>query len=273
MNDSRFTVSASLSILPKILATMESLKLFIEQLIAAANEAIIPYFGNPDLEVELKKDSTPVTLADRGAESAMRQLIEAKYPEHGIIGEEYGNKNTDAEFVWVLDPIDGTKSFTAGTPQFGTLVALTQNGKPVLGAINNPVTKQLLIGDGNITTLNRRPIKIRDITDLSQATLLTTDLDAPEKAGRNPGWNRLVAASRKLYTWGDCHGYSLICTGGAHIMCDPVLEVWDLMALIPVIRGAGGIITTWDGKPAEEGGSVVASVPSIYDKAMELLHG
>lgn len=252
---------------------MESLKRFLEELIAAANEAILPYFGNPNLVVELKKDATPVTMADRGAEAAMRKLIETRFPGHGIIGEEYGNQNTEAEYVWVLDPIDGTKSFTAGTPQFGTLVGLLHEGKPVLGAINNTVSRQLLIGDNSCTTLNGRPVRVRDISDLSRATLLTTDLQAPEKANRNPGWNHLVAASRKLYTWGDCHGYALLCTGGAHIMCDPVLEVWDLMALIPVIRGAGGIITTWDGKPAETGGSCFACVPGLYDQAMKLLHG
>ena len=133
---------------------------FIEILAAKSGEVIRPFFANPDLKVELKSDDSPVTVADRRAEEVMRELIQDRFPEHGIIGEEFGNHNVDARFVWVLDPIDGTRPFTAGCPLFGTLICLMEQGEPKIGAIHHPLLDQLMIGNGSVTTLNGRVVKV-----------------------------------------------------------------------------------------------------------------
>ena len=149
---------------------------FVRKLAGESAKVIKPYFAAFDLEVELKEDETPVTAADRGAEEVMRDLIRKAFPDHGVIGEEFGNENETAEFVWVLDPIDGTKSFTSGCPLFGTLICLLHEGQPVLGAINQPILEQLCIGDNHQTTINGHPVHVPDTDTLSEAILLTTDI-------------------------------------------------------------------------------------------------
>jgi len=252
---------------------MESLKEFMTLLARKSAEYILPFFGNPDLPIEIKEDLTPVTAADRGAEKILRQWIEQHFPDHGILGEEYGSIRPDADYVWTLDPIDGTKSFVAGTPQFGTLICLSFHGDPILGAIHNPVTGQLLIGDGKITTQNGIRIHVRRTTRLEDAVVLTTDLATPAVHQSAEGWSRLLQTARKVYTWGDCHGYQLVASGGADAMCDPVMKPWDMMALIPVIRGAGGIITDWQGNDPVSGHSCIASAtPELHSRILAALH-
>ncbi len=187
-------------------------KAFVKELARESARAIRPYFANPGLEVGRKNDQTVVTKADREAEQVLRKLIEDKYPDHGIIGEEYGNKDEDADYVWVIDPIDGTKSFVAGNVQFGTLIGLLYEGQPVLGAINNPITEQLLIGDGTHTLLNDIPVHCRSCEDLKKAVLLTTDLTSPSRYQSGEKWKRLISRVGKLYTWGDCYAYHLLST-------------------------------------------------------------
>ena len=148
---------------------------FMIELAGLSGDFIRPFFGRSDLKVELKADRTPVTEADRGAEELMRGLISKTFPSHGIIGEEFGFNRTDAEFVWVLDPIDGTKSFAAAVPLFGTLIGLLHHGQPVLGCINQPILGQFLIGDNHSTKLNGRPARVRAPRPLEEATLLTSD--------------------------------------------------------------------------------------------------
>ena len=147
----------------------------VHELTRLSSDAILPHFGRADVNVEQKADATPVTLADREAERVMREWIERQFPTHGIVGEEPGTVRSDAEFVWVLDPIDGTKSFITAVPLFTTLIGLLHQGRPVLGVIHQPVLKQLMIGDGQQTTLNGNPVRIRPARDLSAATLLTSD--------------------------------------------------------------------------------------------------
>ena len=149
---------------------------FVHKLASESAQVIKPYFGAFDLEVELKSDETPVTAADRGAEEVMRHLIRKEFPDHGIIGEEFGDENEAAEFVWVLDPIDGTKSFASGCPLFGTLICLLHEGQPILGAINQPILERLCIGDNEQTTVNGHPVHVRETDNLSEAILLTTDI-------------------------------------------------------------------------------------------------
>ena len=161
------------------------------ELAEKSGDFIRPYFGRADLVVETKSDATPVTLADRGAEELMRKLIKAKFPTHGIIGEELGSERPDAEFVWILDPIDGTKSFITGVPLWGTLIALLHRGQPVLGVIHQPILKQLMTGDGTTTTLNGRAVRVRATKRIEDATLLTSDPFNPSKYQNGDAFNAL----------------------------------------------------------------------------------
>ena len=237
---------------------------FLAELAAQSGDFIRPHFGNPDLVVETKSDATPVTLADRGAEELMRALIRKRFPTHGVIGEEFGSDRPDAEFVWVLDPIDGTKSFAAACPLFGTLIALLHQGQPVLGAIHQPILHQLLVGDGHHTTLNGRAVRVRPMARIEDATLLTTNVHSPGRHQNGAAFDALSRRAKLFRTWGDCYGYLLVATGWADIMCDPIMNPWDVAALIPVVRGAGGVITDWQGQDPVNAKSIVAAGPGLH---------
>ena len=253
-------------------AELDSLKTFIAELANESAKVILPYFASPDLIVEKKKDKTPVTAADKGAEELMRRMILARFPQHGILGEEFGEVNPGASCKWILDPVDGTKSFTANNAQFGTLICLMRDGEPVLGAINLPATGQLLIGDNHSATLNGRVIRLREPGPLSEAVVVTTDLDDPPAVHGAAGWANLRKATRKLYTWGDCYGYYLVATGGVQVACDAVMNAWDILPLIPVLRGAGVTVTDWQGNDPVKGTSCVAAHPAIHGEVLRLLN-
>ena len=226
---------------------------FVRKLAVESAEVIKPYFAAFDLEVELKEDETPVTAADRGAEEVMRHLIRKEFPSHGVIGEEFGNENENAEFVWVLDPIDGTKSFTSGCPLFGTLICLLHERQPVLGAINQPILEQLCIGDNEQTTINGHPVHVPETNTISEAILLTTDILSIGKYQNRAGFDNLLHKAKMFRTWGDCYGYLLLASGGADIMLDPIVNPWDVLPVVPVVRGAGGVVTAWDGSDVVQG--------------------
>lgn len=245
---------------------------FINRLAIESGDFIRPYFASDTLAVEHKSDDSPVTLADRGAEELLRRLIAQTYPDHGVIGEELGSDRPDAEFVWVLDPIDGTKSFISAVPLFGTLIALLHNGRPVLGAIHQPILNQLLVGDGNVTTLNDRPVRLRPCSDLATATLLTSDPLNPAKYQNGAAYDALANRVRLTRTWGDAYGYLLLATGRADIMCDPIMNPWDLLSLIPIVRGAGGVITDWQGGDPVTGSSIVAAGPDLHGAVIAALN-
>jgi myo-inositol-1(or 4)-monophosphatase len=234
---------------------------FVVELAELSGDLIRPYFGADaqTLGVELKPDETIVTRADRDAEALMREAIAKRFPGHGILGEEYGSERPDAEFVWVLDPIDGTISFASASPLFGTLIALLHNGTPVLGALHHPVLRQLCIGEGEGTTLNGKPVRVRAPGPLSQATLLATDVLEVAEYQDGAAFDSLLREVKLVRTWGDCYGYLLLATGHAEIMCDPIMNPWDIAALIPVVRGAGGVITDWQGKDAVGAASIIAT--------------
>ena len=237
---------------------------FIPELAGASADFIRPYFNNPDLVVETTSDATPVTAADRGAEEVLRKLINAKFPAHGIVGEEHGSENADAEFVWVLDPIDGTKSFITGVPLWGTLIALLHQGQPVLGCIHQPILGQLMLGDGRTTTLNGRTVRTRRTTQLGDSTFLTSDpFNFRQRMGS--GTDALLARAKLVRTWGDCYGYLLVAAGLADVMIDPIMNPWDIAALVPIIRGAGGVITNWSGgSPYPADSTVAAATPELH---------
>ena len=249
----------------------ETIKPFFQELTAKSGAVIRPFFLNPKLAVEKKSDETPVTVADRQAERVLREHIREHYPKHGIMGEEYPDENPDAEFVWVLDPIDGTISFTHGCPLFGTLICLLREGRPIAGAIHQPILGYLLYGDGEHAVLNDQPVRMRETTVLSEATLLTTDVQHVAEHQDRERFNKLVDSVKLFRTWGDCYGYFLLASGYADIMVDPIMKPWDLKALIPIIQGAGGTITTWDGRDPLDGDSIVASNRYIHGRVLELL--
>jgi len=238
---------------------LDPYRAFMVELAALSGDFIRPRFGRADVRVDLKADGSPVTAADRGAEELMRSRIHVRFPAHGVIGEEFGAERADAEFVWVLDPIDGTKSFASAVPLFGTLIALLYEGQPVLGCIHQPILRQLLVGDGASASLNGSPARVRPTRRIEDATLLTSD---PVNAAAPPGgrgFEALARRARLVRTWGDCYGYLLVATGWADVMYDPLMHAWDIAALVPVVRGAGGVITDAGGGPPYPASSALAA--------------
>jgi histidinol phosphatase-like enzyme (inositol monophosphatase family) len=222
--------------------------------------------------VDNKKDMTLVTQADRDAEAVMRELIRKAYPNHGILGEEFGSENVSAEFVWTLDPIDGTVSFARGCPLFGTLIGLLHAGRPILGAIHHPLLNQLCVGDYTQTNVNGRRVRLRHVHRLSEAMLLTTDIPSIAKYRKKEGFEKLLEQTHLFRTWGDCYGYLLVVSGGADIMLDPIMKPWDILPLIPVIRGANGAITTWSGTEASHGDSCVVANKILHPQVIKILN-
>ncbi|MCU0414276.1 MAG: inositol monophosphatase family protein, partial [Ignavibacteriaceae bacterium] len=236
-----------------------------------SSEIIKTYFRTK-LTVDSKSDNSPVTIADKKAEEVMRELISKHFPDHAIIGEEFGQTNQDAEYTWILDPIDGTKSFICGAFSFGTLIGLLKNGQPILGVYNHPILNDFLIGDNLITEINGSKTVIRNCNDLSKAVLLTTDHLNIKKYQNIEKFNSLIQKVKLYRNWGDCYGYYLLVTGYADVMIDPIMSSWDLLPLIPIIQGAGGTITDYQGNDPVKGKSAVASSPDIHSEIISLLN-
>ncbi|MEO6568955.1 MAG: inositol monophosphatase family protein, partial [Opitutaceae bacterium] len=180
-------------------------------------------------------------------------------------------ENADAEWVWVLDPIDGTKSFITGVPLWGTLIALLYHGQPVLGCIHQPMLERFLLGDGSETTLNGRRVRVRNCVRIEDAVVLTSDLFNPAKYQNGAAYAALIERAKLVRTWGDCYGYLLVASGWADVMLDPVMNPWDIAALVPVIRGAGGVITDWKGAAAYPANSTVAASPTLHAAVISAL--
>jgi histidinol phosphatase-like enzyme (inositol monophosphatase family) len=244
---------------------------FARELAEASGEIIRKYFRMP-MMVETKDDQTPVTIADCKAEGIMRKMIHKRYPDHDVVGEEYKNLESDAEYIWILDPIDGTKTFVSGSELFGTLIALTKNGRPVIGVINNPITRKFLVGDGHQAWLNRKSVQVRECLAIQDATLLTTSHWSAEQYRDGPAFDRLSRRARLYRTWGDCYGYYLVATGYADIMIDPAMHIWDVAALVPIIEGAGGVITDYYGNDAMTGEGAVATAGPLHDEVIQALN-
>lgn len=238
----------------------DDLVAFAGTLADAAGAAIRPYF-RAGFAVETKADLSPVTAADRAAETAIREAIEARFPEHGIIGEEFGSVREGARFVWVLDPIDGTRAFIAGRPLFGTLIALMDEGRPVLGVIDQPVAGDRWVGAaGRATTFNGMAARTRACPALGRAYAATTSPQAfePEDFAR---FEQLRGGVREVLYGGDCHNYGLLASGWLDLVVEAGLKLHDFAALVPVVEGAGGAMRDWAGKPltAESDGRVIAA--------------
>jgi histidinol phosphatase-like enzyme (inositol monophosphatase family) len=250
---------------------LDPYRTFMIELAGASGDFIRPFFGRRGLRVDLKSDRSPVTEADTGAEELMRRLIRARFPTHGIIGEEGSAERAGAEFVWVLDPIDGTRSFTAAVPLFGTLIALLHQGQPVIGCIHQPILGQLLVGDNETALLNGKPVRSSTVRRIEDATLLTSDpvvIARPECRG----YAALMAKARLARTWGDCYGHLMVATGWADVIYDPIMNLWDIAALVPIIRGAGGVITDASGgQPYPANSTVSAANADLHAQVIAAL--
>ena len=252
---------------------------FVDKLAAVSGETIRPYFRTA-LGVENKSDAggfDPVTAADRAAEAAMRALIKKTFPEHGIVGEELGAERADAEYVWVLDPIDGTKSFICGMPAWGTLIALTRRGEPIYGMMHQPFTREHFTGDGSAARYRGpagdRALRTRACVTLQDAVLLTTSPLLMRETDRR-AFRRVEQAVRLSRYGGDCYAYCMLAAGHVDLVIETELKPYDVMPLIPIIEGAGGIITTWDnGRPHAGGQIIAAGDKRAHARAMEVLRG
>jgi len=213
----------------------------------AAGEVTLKYFQkNP--RVETKADHSPVTIADRESERLLRQQIDGRYPEHGVLGEELGETRPGAPWRWVLDPIDGTQSFIRGVPLYGVMVGLEREGEPLLGVVHFPALAETAwASKGGGAWWNDAQARVSDVARLEEATLLTTDPLGFAAVGREGAYQRLRQSVRCERGWGDCYGHILVATGRAEIMLDPVLHEWDAAPLIPILEEAGGKFVDWDG--------------------------
>jgi len=252
---------------------------FVDELATVAGETILPFFrtslGIHDKSLGGAFD--PVTAADRAAEAAMRSLIGRTFPEHGIIGEEYGAERPDAEYVWVLDPIDGTKSFIAGMPAWGTLIALTRFGEPVFGMMHQPFIGERFTGDGGAARYRgpagERELRVRHCEKLAEAMLFTTSPLLMNETDR-AAFAVIEKVVRLSRYGGDCYAYCMLAAGHIDLIIETELKPHDVMALIPIINGAGGLITTWDNRPAQAGGRIVAAGDErLHAAALALLNG
>ncbi len=245
----------------------------LQRLADVAGDVIRPYFRS-NLAITAKPDATPVTLADEGAERAIRDLLAVARPDDGVWGEEFGKQNLDAEWVWVIDPIDGTKAFLAGKPIFATLIALLHEGRPVLGVIDQPVLRERWSGGAGLAaTFNGLPARSSACRNLDKARFNTT---SPRMF---PGvmyaaYDRLATACRQITYGGDAYAYGLLASGYLDIVLEAQLKLHDFAALVPVITAAGGMVTDWQGRPlhAESAGDVLASAnATLHAQALALL--
>lgn len=250
---------------------------FVERLAAVSGDAILPFFRST-IGVEDKGRGAgfdPVTAADRAGETAMRRLISETFPDHGITGEEFGIERGEAEFQWVLDPIDGTRAFITGLLAWGTLIGLLRAGNPVYGLMHQPFTREMFWGDCGAARYRgpggERKLRTRKCTALDQAVLSSTSPRLFQGADL-AAFERVEAAVRHTRYGGDCYAYCMLAAGHIDLVIESGLKPYDIVALIPIIEGAGGVVTTWDGKPATNGGRIIAAGDKrIHAQVMEML--
>jgi histidinol phosphatase-like enzyme (inositol monophosphatase family) len=248
----------------------------LKELLAVATDAAylagrrtLAYF-NTGVEVETKSDDTPVTRADREAEQLIRDLIVKRYPDHTIIGEEGGETAGDPGHKWIIDPIDGTKSFIHGVPMYGVLIGVEVRGEPVVGAVYLPATDELLCAARGLgATHNGRAARVSPVNQLSKACLLTSSFQGSLE--RSDAYEILMNRCRISRGWGDCYGHVLVATGRAEVMLDPRMNPWDCAPLLPIYREAGGHYTTWTGDPTIWGPDGVGTNAGLHREVLDLL--
>lgn len=252
---------------------------FVAELATQSGRAILPFFRAQHAAEDKSQGGVydPVTEADRAGESVMRHLIKRSFPAHGVLGEEFGNENLDAEYVWVLDPIDGTRAFISGIPVWGTLIGLTRAGVPVYGMMHQPFTGERFSGDGRQARYEGpngpRTLRTRQTSELAGATLMTTS-PSLFSASEIARYAR-VEQSVRLARYGcDCYAYCMLAAGHVDLVIESGLKPYDIVALIPIIEGAGGVVTSWEGGSAAQGGAILAAGnKALHEAALRLLAG
>lgn len=258
------------------MASTDQIRSFLEAAVEfgrAAGEVTRSYFGGV-LAADSKTDGTPVTEADRNAEKLIREKIQERFPEHGILGEEFEETRPDAEVRWILDPIDGTRSFMRGVPLYGVLIGIEVEDEPVVGVAHFPVLDEMVAaGRGLGCTLNGEPCSVSDVDRLPASLVLTTDVERIRAQAIGDGWRRLAREAAFSRTWGDCYGHILVATGRAEIMVDPILSPWDAGPLLTILEEAGGRFTDLTGQATIHGGSGVSTNGHLHDLTLDTLHG
>ncbi len=246
-----------------------------ERLADAARAIIAPLF-RAELGIDDKPSTSemgqPVTRADREAEAAMRDILRATHPDHGIVGEEHGADQADAEWCWVIDPIDGTRAFISGLPLFGTLIGLMHQGRPLIGVIDQPIVKDRFVGTPAGTTLNGDKVTTRSCPDLDAAVYALTDPRMMKTPAQKATFARLLDGTHVCQFGGNCYAYGMLAAGSIDLITEADLKLWDICALVPVIEGAGGIVTGWDGGAAVDNTAIVAAGdPTLHAQVLPWL--
>jgi len=245
-----------------------------------AGELTLQYFNRPDLLVERKRDGTPVTVADRQAEEYLRNRIAAAFPDDAVLGEEMPERPGTSPFRWIVDPIDGTKSFVHGVPLYGTLVGVEYDKQSVIGVVVLPALEEYVYaarGQGAWWHLRGadkpRQARVSQVDRLEEATFCITSVGEFVRAGRLSVYDELLGKCRLVRGWGDCFGYMLVATGRAEIMIEPELSLWDVAALLPILEEAGGTFTDWEGNPTIYSGEGVATNGRLREKVLAITRG
>ncbi|HKJ01698.1 MAG TPA: inositol monophosphatase family protein [Longimicrobiales bacterium] len=243
------------------------------ELARSAGDHTLGYYGHL-VDYDAKGDGSPVTRADREAEQLIRKHLALRYPDHAVLGEEFGETNQGARVRWILDPIDATLSFMRGVPLYGVLIGVEVDEEPAVGVCHFPPLRETVAaGVGLGCTWNGKPCRVSPVDKLDDAVVLTTDLRTIETSARDPGWSDLVARARIARTWGDCYGHALVATGRAEVMVDPIMNVWDCAPFLPILTEAGGRFTSREGVATIHGGSAIASNGVLHDEVLRVLRG
>lgn len=241
-----------------------------------AGETILKHYQAEDLAVERKRDSSPVTIADRNAEEFLRREITARFPGDAILGEEFGEQPGTTGYRWILDPVDGTKSFIHGVPLFGTLVGVEYAGECVVGVSHFPALRETVWGatglggfwsEGNAAP---RPARVSRVADLSQALFCFTTVQGFGRIGRTDAFTALVGATGLARGWGDCYGHCLVATGRADVMVDPLMNPWDAAALVPILHEAGGRFFDWRGQTSIKSGNGISVNAALAEAVLRI---
>lgn len=238
-----------------------------------AGDITLEYFGTV-VEHDAKGDGSPVTIADKEAEALLRAEIESAFPDHSILGEEYGTSNEGARVQWILDPIDATRSFMRGVPLYGVLIGVEIEGESVVGVAHFPALGETVAaGEGLGCTWNGNPCRVSGVSSLDEAVVCTTDVERLLSRPVGPAWRTLQQRASFSRTWGDCYGHALVATGRIEVQVDPIMAPWDAGPFLTIAREAGGRFTTFEGEETVHGGSGVSSNARLHDEVLEILAG
>jgi len=244
---------------------------FAVEIAREAGEITLRHFRGSYV-AERKADNSFVTVADREAEAHLRERIEKAFPEDSILGEEAGEKSGTSNRRWILDPIDGTYSFVHGVPLYGVLIGVELMGEPIVGVVNLPASGEIVYAARGLGCFcNGEPARVSSTTSIEEALLLCSDFGICEQYGFGPAAASLQRRAHARRTWGDCYGHVLVATGRADIMIDPVMNIWDCAALLPIVEEAGGTFTDWSGRPTIDGGNAISTNGQLFDSVMEIV--